>query len=357
MAPKLSMTPPIMPMLGKVVLEEAFQPPFAMEKHTGTNLGLYVYPEREATYVSGISNIADRVTEARETGVGYTICSLTIPGVQGEADPAAAEEFATNSNNWIAEQIKAYPKELGALGAVSMHNPKQAVVEMTRCIKELGFHGIMVNNWQQAVKPNGESTLILYDGPEYDVFWSALEELDVPLYIHPSGPTGAIKDLLYEERPYLIGPPQSFAIDVSTHVLALIINGVFDRHPKAQVIVGHMGERLPYDFDRTHRWLELVEKSRGMIAKKTIYEYFKDNIWLTTSGQFSTVVLQMCVNLVGADRILYSVDYPYECYQDASNWFDNVNLNTRDKLKIGRENAKKLLKLGEYKDCDAPYHQ
>lgn len=351
------MVPTIMPMLGKVALEEAFQPPWAMESAIGSNIGLYVYPEREAEYTSGIGNIQDRVLEARATGVGYSICSLTVPGIQGERNPALAEDFATRSNNWIAEQIKQFPTELGAFGAVSMHNPKQAVVEMTRCIKELGFHGIMVNNWQHAIKANGEETLLLYDGPEYDVFWSALEELDVPLYIHPAGPEGIIKDLLYKDHPYLIGPPQSFAVDVSTHVLGLITNGVFDRHPKAQIIMGHMGERLPFDFDRTHRWLEKVEKARGMVAKKTIYDYFKDNIWITTAGQFSTLVLQFCINMVGADRILYSVDFPYECYQDASDWFDNVNINTRDKLKIGRENAKKLLKLGEYKDCNAPYHQ
>ena len=145
-----------MPLLGKVALEEAFQPPFAMEEATGPNISMYVYKEREAEYTSGIVNIKDRVLEARATGVGYTVCSLTVPGVQGETDPATAEAFATRSNNWIAEQIKAYPTELGAFGAVSMHNPKQAAVEMTRCIKELGFCGIMVNNWQQAVKDNGE---------------------------------------------------------------------------------------------------------------------------------------------------------------------------------------------------------
>src|ERR1700678_3418714 len=135
MAPRPSMVPTTMPLLGKVALEEAFQPPFAMEAATGPNIGMYVYKEREAEYTSGIVNIQDRVLEARATGVGYTICSLTVPGVQGEIDPATAEDFATRSNNWIAEQIKSNPTELGALGAVSMHNPKQAVVEMTRCIK------------------------------------------------------------------------------------------------------------------------------------------------------------------------------------------------------------------------------
>jgi len=238
-----------------------------------------------------------------------------------------------------------------------MHDPAQASQELRRVVKNYGFHGVLVNNWQQALKSNGERTLLLYDSPEYDVFWSTLEELDVPLYIHPSKPEAAIYDLIYRDRPYLQGPPSSFAIDVSTHVLGLISNGVFDRHPKAQIIIGHMAERMPFDFDRTHRWFEKVEKARGMVAKKTIYEYFKDNIWLTTSGQFSTIVLQFCISLVGADRILYSVDYPYETYQDAGTWFDGVDINTRDKLKIGRENAKKLLKLHEYKDANAAYFQ
>lgn len=358
MAVRPSMVPKTMPLLGKVTLEEAFQPPFNMEAATGLNVSMYVNKAREAEYRSGIVNIKDRVMEARATGVGYTVCSLTVPGVQGETDPAKAEEFARKSNDWIAEQIKAYPRELGAFGAVSMHNPKQAAAEATRCIKQLGFCGIMVNNWQQAVNANGERKLILYSGPEYDVFWSTLEELDVPLYIHPSAPEAQIKELIYDQHYYLVGPPSSFAVDVSTHALCLIGAGVFDRHPKAQVILGHMGERLPFDFDRTSRWLEQVEKQRGMPAKKSLQYYFQNNFWITTAGAFSTLVLQFCVNLVGADRILYSVDYPYETYADAANWFDNVkDLNTRDKLKIARENAKKLLKLREYKDYNALYEQ
>jgi 2,3-dihydroxybenzoate decarboxylase len=351
------MIPTGMPLLGKVALEEAFQVPWEMGNATGENIGLFVNQEREAEYSSGIVNIQDRVREARATGVGYSICSLTVPGVQGETDPKKAEAFATKSNDWIYNQIKNNRNELGAFAAVSMHNPKQAVEEMRRAIKELGFNGVMVNNWQQALKPNGERTLLLYDAPEYDVFWAALQELDVPLYIHPASPEAQIFDLWYKNRPYLQGPPQSFATDVSTHVMGLITNGVFDRFPRAQVILGHMGERLPYDMDRTHRWLEKVEKPRGMVAKKSIYEYFQNNIWITTSGQFSTTVLNFCMNLVGADRILFSVDYPYECYHDAADWFDNVNINTRDKLKIGRENAKKLFRLHEYKDSNAPYSQ
>jgi 2,3-dihydroxybenzoate decarboxylase len=226
MSPRPTMTPAKMPLLGKVALEEAFQLP-RLEAATSNNIALYVTPEREAIYESGICNIQDRVKDARETGVGYTICSLTVPGVQGEVDPATAEALAIESNNWIYNQIKDNRNELGALAAVSMHNPAEAVKELTRAVKTLGFHGVMVNNWQHAVGVNGEDKLLLYDAPEYDVFWSALEELDVPLYIHPSKPEGKIYDLLYKDRPYLQGPPSSFAIDVSTHVLGLITNGSY----------------------------------------------------------------------------------------------------------------------------------
>ena len=356
MSVRPTMIPALMPMRGKVALEEAFQVPWMMEE-ASENIGLFTNQEREAEYVSGIVNIQDRVREARATGVGYSICSLTVPGPQGETDPKKAEALATKANDWIYSQIKDYPNELGAFAAVSMHSPKQAVEETRRAIKDLGFHGVLVNNWQHAVKPNGERTLLLYDTPEYDIFWAALQELDVPFYIHPAPPHAQLYDLLYKDRPFLRGPPQSFTIDVSTHLLGIISNGILDRFPRVQIILGHMGERLPYDFDRTNRWFEKVEKPRGMVAKKSLYEYFKDNIWITTSGQFSTAVLNFCINLVGADRILYSVDFPYETYHDAANWFDNVNINTRDKLKIGRENAKRLLKLHDYRDFNVPYYQ
>jgi 2,3-dihydroxybenzoate decarboxylase len=343
---------------GKVALEEAFNLP-RLEAFTQANIGLYVSPEREAEYSSGIVNIEDRVKEARKTGVGYTICSLTVPGPQGERNVQAAEALARESNDWIAKEIGKFPGELGAFAAVSMHNPTQAAQELRRCIKEYGFHGVMFNNWQHAYDASGKETVLLFDGPEYDIFWATVQELDVPVYMHPNKPEGPLYEMLFKDRPYLQGPPQSFGIDVSQHVMGLISNGVFDRFPGVQLILGHMGERLPFDFDRINRWFEKVEKPRGMElkCKKTIQEYFRQNIWLTTSGQFSTIVLQFCMSLVGADRILYSVDYPYELYTDAADWFDNAEINTTDKVKIGRENARKLMKLPEYKDFDAPFTQ
>lgn len=132
----------------------------------------------------------------------------------------------------------------------------------------------------------------------------------------------------------------------------MVTNGVFDRHPKLQVILGHLGEHIPFDMWRINHWFEDRKKQLGLACKKTIRQYFNENIWITTSGHFSTTTMNFCMAEVGADRILFSVDYPFEMFSDGCDWFDSAEMSTRNRLKIGRENAKVLFKLGQYKDCD-----
>lgn len=132
----------------------------------------------------------------------------------------------------------------------------------------------------------------------------------------------------------------------------MVTNGVFDRISKLQVILGHLGEHIPFDLWRLNHLFEDRKKLLGLECKKTIREYFNENIWITTSGHFSTTTLNFCVNEVGSDRILFSVDYPFEHFNEAYDWFDNTEMSTSDRIKIGRENAKSLFKLGVYKDCN-----
>ena len=343
-------------MLGKVTLEEAFNLPRVAKASAATNADLYIRPDRIEEYNTEIIDILARVKHADKTGVGYTICSHTVPGVQGERDPTKAEKLATEVNDWVADQIKDHRDKLGSFAALSMHNPKQAGEELRRCVQQYGFHGALLNNWQLAHGANGQELILMYDQPQFDAFWSVAQELNVPVYIHPSAPQGVLYDMQYKERKYLVGPPLSFANDVSLHLLGLVTNGVFDRFPKLQVIVGHLGEHIPFDFWRINHWLEDIEKPLGLnkTCKKTIHEYFRENIWITTSGHFSSATLQYCIHQVGADRILFSVDYPYETYEDACSWFDAAEINLDDKIKIGRENAKKFLRLHEYKDANVP---
>ncbi|KAJ5484866.1 2-3-dihydroxybenzoic acid decarboxylase [Penicillium diatomitis] len=351
-------------MFGKISLEEAYERP-NMEEKSMREARLYIAPHDRARYMRQIGDITnERLKLSDAHGIGYTIVSLTVPGIQGITDKAEAERVATETNDWVASEIKSHRDRLGAFACLSMHDPSQAATELRRCVKELGFHGALLCNFQHA-GPDGE-TYLFYDQPEYDVFWQALTELDVPLYIHPSAPTGVVYEKLYEQRPSLIGPPLSFANDVSLHLLGLISNGVFDRFPKLKIIVGHQGEHIPFDFWRIDHWFEDIkrpiaqEEGRAM-AQKNIYHYFKENIWLTTSGHFSTATLKYVVNEIGADRMLFSVDYPYETIEAGCGWWDNDRnaiveaVGGLDNYRaIGRDNAKKLLKLGDFHDSEAP---
>lgn len=169
----------------------------------------------------------------------------------------------------------------------------------------------------------------------------------------------------YAQRKYLIGPPLSFANAVSLHLLGIITNGVFDRFPTLKVIVGHLGEHLPFDFWRTNHWLvdveqPLAKKAGDIICEHDLYYYFKKNIWLTTSGHFSTPTLKYVNDYLGPSRLLFSVDYPYETIEMGCGWWDGDAENIKSALggekayyDVGRENAKALFKLGSYHDSEA----
>lgn len=235
-----------------------------------------------------------------------------------------------------------------------MHDPKEAANELRRCITKHGFKGALVNDTQRAGSDGDD--MIFYDGPAWDVFWSTVTELDVPFYLHPRNPTGTIHEKLWADRRWLVGPPLSFAQGVSLHLLGMVTNGVFDRFPKLQIIIGHMGEHLPFDLWRINHWFEDVKKPLGLeeTCKKTIREYFAQNIWITTSGHFSTPTLKYTIEeLGGADRVLFSIDYPFENFDDACTWFDGMKMDEGTKRKIGKDNARKLFKLGSFKDADA----
>ncbi|KAI9742042.1 MAG: hypothetical protein M1834_000432 [Cirrosporium novae-zelandiae] len=351
-------------MLGKIALEEAYDLP-GQEDKDRREAALWIAPHDLDRYLRQIKDItSERIKLSDAHGIGYTIVSQTVPGIQGIADRAQAEQTATKVNNYIANEIKGHRDRLGAFAALSMHDPAQAASELRRCVKEFGFHGALVNDYQHA-GPGGE-TYLFYDQPAYDVFWKAVTDLDVPVYIHPAAPQGTLYNQLYAQRKYLIGPPLSFANSVSLHLLGLMINGVFDRHPNLKIIVGHLGEHIPFDFWRINHWFEDIKKPLAanvgdVFCQETIYDYFKKNIWVTTSGLFSTATLKYVVDHIGSERVLFSVDYPYETIEDGCGWWDGDEENIKKAVggtdnyrSVGRENAKKLLKIGSYHDSEAP---
>ena len=350
-------------MLGKVSFEEAFELPEKADV-SREQAALYIAPQDLDRYLRQVKSLTgERIEVSDKHGIGYTIVSLTVPGIQGITEKATAEKEARHFNDYVYNRIKEHRNKLGAFAALSMHDPAQAGAELRRAETELGFHGALLNDVQHA-GPDGE-TYLFYDDPAYDAFWAVAQELDVPIYLHPAAPVGNRYETFYKARKYLVGPPLSFANSVSLHLLGLITNGVFDRFPKLKVIVGHLGEHIPYDFWRINHWLEdverpLAEKAGDVFCEKDVYHYFKNNIYLTTSGHFSTPTLKYLAGYVGAERILFSVDYPYETIENGCGWWDGDREGIQEALggekayyDVGRENAKKLFRLGEYHNCDA----
>ncbi len=185
----------------------------------------------------------ERLRKMDAEGVEYMLLSVTAPGCQGVVDPLKAQALATKCNDWLASEVKKNPARFGGLAALSMHSGAEAAAELRRAVKELGMFGAILNNYQ-STGADGRGK-IFFDTPEYNVFWETVQELDVPVYMHPSYPTSgdlASPDSQYGPRTHLLGAAVQFHLDLSFHLYALISSGIFDRFPKVQVVAGHLGE-------------------------------------------------------------------------------------------------------------------
>ncbi|KAJ7220591.1 hypothetical protein GGX14DRAFT_431365 [Mycena pura] len=221
-----------------------------------------------------------------------------------------------------------------------MHNATTAAQELKRTVVELGFLGALINDYRQY------STLLFYDQPEYDVFWEMVTELDVPVYFHPRTNIPEIQTPLYGHAPWLKGPSQEFATTLSTHVMGLCTNGVFDRFPKLTVIVGHLGERIPSDFWRIDDQL-LRQVPVGMPMLRNLSSYWKTNLLETVSGNFATDLFNFHATQIGQNRILYSVDYPFVSIEQGETWLKGLEktMKKEELLALKRGLAVEVLHL------------
>ena len=191
-------------------------------------------------------NLADihdeRLRQMDAEGVEYMLLSLTSPGPQGEPDPLKARDLAARSNDWLAGEVGRNPRRFGALASISMHDGAEAASELRRAVGDLGMFGAILNDFQ-TTGDSGEGKKY-YDSDGYDVFWEAVQELDVPVYMHPRYPpaTDLEPDTAYGQRRHLLGAAVQFHLDLSFHLYAIMSSGVFDKFPKVQVVAGHLGE-------------------------------------------------------------------------------------------------------------------
>lgn len=282
-----------------------------------------------------------RIREMDENDLEMMVLSLNAPAVQAIPDKSKANTLAKYANDYLAEEVAKRPDRFSAFAALPMQDPELAAAELERCVKTMGFKGALVNGFSQV---GDLETLNYYDSTEYLGFWRIVEGLDVPFYLHPRNPLVS-QAKIFSGHEWLLGPTWGFGQETAVHALRLIGSGIFDECPKLQFILGHMGEGLPFSMwriDHRNGWMDLPTAYK---AKRKIADYFRNNFYITTSGNFHTPALINAISEIGSDRIMFSTDWPFENVDHAAKWFDSSEISIQDKKKISRDNVNKLLKL------------
>lgn len=323
--------------MGKIALEEHYAFPDTLE-----DSAVFVPPSHWPELKHRITDIhGDRLREMDKAGIEMTLLSLNAPAVQAIVDTRRAVDVARRSNDYLASEVAKNPKRFQGLAALAMQDPDDATREIERAVKQLGFRGALVNGFSQAEDPNKP---IYLDDARYNGFWARVAELDVPFYLHPRNPLPQ-DARIYDGHPWLMGPTWGFAQETAVHALRLMCSGLFDRHPGLQIVLGHMGENLPFAIwrcDNRNKWLNQPPKYP---AKRLLSEYFQDNFYITVSGNFSTPALLCSMQVIGSSRILFSTDWPFEAIDEAAQWFDACPISAADLTRIGRTNSLELFKL------------
>jgi 2,3-dihydroxybenzoate decarboxylase len=277
---------------------------------------------------------AGRIALMDATGIDMQILSMTAPGVQ-VFDPATATRLARESNDVLVEAIKGHPTRLAGLAAVAPQNPKDAAAELARVAGLSGIKGLIINS-----HTGGE----YLDAAKYWPIFEAAEALGLPLYLHPREPSPSMIGPYLEYGLYFAG--WGFAAEVGLHAMRLIMSGVFERFPRLQIILGHMGEAIPFWLQRIdNRYLLQVKIGAVTKLARLPSEYFLQNFVITTSGVCSEPALKLSLEVLGADRILFAADYPYESVEEAVSFMDGADLSDDARGRIYWQNAARIFHL------------
>ncbi len=324
-------------MEGKIALEEHF----AIGETLGDSSG-YLPDQLWPELSRRLTDIGEmRLAEMDRHGLAMMILSLNMPAIQAIPEAKGADAAARRANDHLADKIARHPDRFAGLAALPMQDPDLACRELERCVRELKFCGALVNGFSQV---EGRVAPEYYDTAHYLPFWQTVQQLDVPFYLHPRNPLPS-RAPIYEGHSWLLGPTWAFAQETAAHALRLMGSGLFDHCPHLQLVLGHMGENLPgclWRIDNRNHWANSPHK---YAAKKKIADYMRENVHITTSGNFSTPTLANAIAELGAGRIMFSVDYPFESCGDAASWFDRTDLPEADRTRIGRSNALSLFRL------------
>jgi predicted TIM-barrel fold metal-dependent hydrolase len=277
----------------------------------------------------------DRIADMDAAGIDVQVLSLS--GSLDRLDPAFATALARDTNDKLALAVQAHPDRFAAFATLALQEPEMAALEFERCVRKLGFKGALVN---------GTSDGLFLDHPRFTPLFETAQALDVPIYLHPAPPPEEVRKVYFSGLPPNPGFVLSTAgwgwhAETGLHCLRLIVSGLFDRFPRLKIIIGHMGEALPFYIARADAFLS---RSAAHL-KRGIAEYFHEHFYITTSGCFSLPPFLCALQVAGADRILFSVDYPYDSNAAGRAFLNALPISAEDRAKISHGSAERLLKL------------
>jgi 2,3-dihydroxybenzoate decarboxylase len=295
--------------------------------------------ERATQIIERLLDLGEqRIRHMDETGIDKAVLALTSPGAQPLRDIGAARGVARRANDYLAGNVRSRPDRYIGMTTVAPQDPEWSAQEIVRGARELGFKGVQINSHTQ-----GE----YLDHPKFDPIFRALADTGHPLYIHPATPPDAMIGPMVEAG--LDGAIFGFGVETGLHLLRLITSGIFDRYPQLQIMVGHMGEALPFWVYRLDYMHQASVRSRRyphmQPLKKTIREYLRSNVLITTSGMAWEPAILFTQQVVGDDRVMYAMDYPYQFHADEVRTHDNLDIPLATKKKLMQTNAERWFAL------------
>ncbi|MDO5638471.1 MAG: amidohydrolase family protein [Neisseria sp.] len=278
---------------------------------------------------------AGRLKQMDDAGIDMQV--LSVGGVPQMAAMPAAAALHRAANDAMAEAAAQHPGRFAAFATLPWQDPEAAVRELERAVKELGFKGALIN---------GRPDAGFLDHPRFDSLLAAFDEWQVPLYVHPGLPVEAVREAYYtgfdaEVNARLAMFGWGWHNEAGIHVLRMMLAGCFDRHPNLQVISGHWGEMLPFYLQRLDD--SLPQAATGL--SRSLIQTYREHVYVSPSGMLTLPHFMFVRELMGSERILYSIDYPYQSLDGARSWLENLPVSAAEKALIAHQNAERLLKL------------
>ena len=276
---------------------------------------------------------AKRLAAMDEAGIDVAVLSFGAPGPQGFG-PEIAIPMARDANDRLHEAVRRHPTRFAGFASLPTADPAAAVEELERCVTTLGFVGAMIHGHTQGS---------FLDEKKYWPIFERAEVLDVPLYLHPTAPHPAVMEAYFGDYEELARSAWGFAVDTGCHFLRIMFSGVFDAYPRLKIILGHLGEGLPFAMHRLQEHSWQAAKRRGL--ERTPLDYIRENLLVTTSGNWYEPAFLCTLLALGADKILFAADWPFEANKVASSFLENLSISDADRERIASLNAQRELRL------------